>query len=38
MIPDSSIQRLMKKFEETGTVRDLLGRVRRTKQTSDADS
>ncbi len=32
VIPDSSIQRLVKKFEETGTVHDLLGLGQRTKQ------
>ncbi len=33
VIPDSSIQRLVKMYEETGTVRDLPGRGRRTKRT-----
>ncbi len=32
VIPDSSIQRLVKKFKETGTVRDLPGCGRKTKQ------
>ncbi len=35
VIPDSSIQRLVKKFEETGTVHDLPGCGRRTKQTEE---
>ncbi len=35
VISDSSVQRLVKKFEETGTVRDLLGCGQRTKQTEE---
>ncbi len=33
VIPDSSIHCIVKKFEEMGTVRDLQGRGRWTKQT-----
>ncbi len=35
VMPDSSTQCLVKKFEETGTVRDLPGPGRRTKQTEE---
>ncbi len=35
VILDSSIQHLVKKFEEMGTVRDLSGRSQRTKQTEE---
>ncbi len=35
LIPDSSIQSRVKKFEETGTVRDLLGHGQRMKQTEE---
>ncbi len=38
VIPDSFIKHLEKKFEETGTVRDVPGCGRRTKQTEMKDS